>query len=140
MLQEMMARRLGVELGEYYQYVGSMHVYDKHMVAIDKYVEEGFQGTVEMPAMPCGDPFERVGDLLAIEARLANGEELDAQAATGDPYWADLVRLLQVFWAKERPETQTGMLEELRAKLAHTAYRPFVDGRLHLARKEAAGQ
>ena len=26
MLQEMMARRLGVEIGEYYQYVGSMHV------------------------------------------------------------------------------------------------------------------
>ena len=135
MLQEMMARRLGVELGEYYQYVGSMHVYDAHIEAIDKYVEEGFQATVEMPAMPEGDPFGRIDRLLAIEARLGAGEELDAQAETEDPYWADIVRLLQVFWAKERPETQTGTLERLRAELAHTPYRPFVDGRLHTARR-----
>ncbi|MBU3077822.1 thymidylate synthase [Sphingomonas quercus] len=135
MLQEMIARRLGVELGEYYQYVGSMHVYDAYIEAIDKYVEEGFQATVEMPAMPEGDPFRRVDGLLAIEARLGAGEELDAQAETGDSYWADIVRLLQVFWAKERPETQTGTLERLRTELAHALYRPFVDGRLHLARR-----
>ncbi len=138
MLQEMMARRLGVELGEYYQYVGSMHVYDTHIEAIDEYVVEGFQVTIEMPAMPEGDPFERVDRLLAIEARLGAGEELDALTEIGDPYWADIVRLLQVFWAKERPETQTSTLEQLRAELAHTPYRAFVDGRLHAAGRKAA--
>jgi thymidylate synthase len=138
MLQEMMARRLGVELGEYYQYTGSMHVYDAYVGAIDRYVEEGFQVTAEMPPMPEGDPFDHIDRLLAIEARLGAGEELDALAETGDPYWADIVRLLQVFWAKERPETQTGTLERLRAELAHTPYRPFVDGRLHLASRGTA--
>ncbi|MEJ7776979.1 MAG: thymidylate synthase [Sphingomicrobium sp.] len=137
MLQEMMARRLGVELGEYYQYVGSMHVYDDYLEAIDQYVEEGFQRTVEMPPMPAGDPFKRVDHLLAIEVRLRAGEELDADAETGDPYWADLVRLLQVFWAKESSEDQTDRLEKLRAQLSTTSYRPYVDGRLHSARRRA---
>lgn len=137
MLQEMIARRLGVELGEYYQYVGSMHVYDDYLAAIDQYVEEGFQRTVEMPPMPQGNPFETVEQLLAIEARLRTGERLDADDETGDPYWADLVRLLQVFWAKERPEDQTDLLEKLRAHLSNTAYRPYVDGRLHFARRRA---
>jgi thymidylate synthase len=134
MLQEMMARRLGVELGQYYQYVGSMHVYNKHIDDIDSYLEEGRQRTVEMPPMPDGNPFDRVGQLLAIEERLRAGEELNAAIETGDPYWADVVRLLQVFWAKERPDDQTVLLERLRAELADKVYRPFIDGRLHNAR------
>jgi thymidylate synthase len=57
MIQEMMARRLGVELGEYYHYVGSMHVYVDHLDKIGEYLAEGHQKTIEMPPMPVGDPF-----------------------------------------------------------------------------------
>jgi thymidylate synthase len=135
MLQEMVARRLGAELGEYYQYVGSMHIYEKHLGDVDSYLEEGRQRTVEMPPMPVGNPFDRVGQLLAIEERLRANEDLNAATETGDSYWADVVRLLQVFWAKERPDDQTILLERLRAELADKVYRPFIDGRLHNARR-----
>lgn len=135
MLQEMMARRIGVEPGEYYQYVGSMHIYDRHLDDIDSYIEEGRQRTVEMPPMPVGNPFDRVDQLLDIEKRLRAGEDLAADKEIDDPYWADVVRLLQVFWAKERPDDQTVLLERLRAELFCNVYRPFIDGRLYTARR-----
>ena len=132
MLQEMMARRLGVELGEYYQYVGSMHVYEKHLGDLETYLQEGVQRTMEMPAMPSGNPFGLVDHLLSIEERLRRGNELDAQAEIADPYWADIIRLLQVFWAREHAPDHPGRLMELRAQLERSFYRAYVDGRLHL--------
>lgn len=132
MLQEMIARRLGVDLGEYYQYVGSMHVYEKHLDLLDQYVAEGFQRTMEMPPMPNGDPFDLVDQLLGIEDRLRHGDDLDAHAEMGDPYWGDIVRLLQVFWARVWAADHPARLAELRGQLATTFYRPYVDGRLHL--------
>jgi thymidylate synthase len=100
MIQEMMAGRLGVELGEYHHFVGSMHVYDDHLADMRAYLDEGFQQLHRMPAMPEGDPFGLVDGLLAVEAKLRAGEPIDADAEMGDPYWADIVRLLQVFWSR----------------------------------------
>ena len=139
MLQEMMARRLGVELGEYYHHVGSMHIYKADLEHIDTYLVEGFQRTAEMPAMPAGDPFVLVDRLLEIEDRLRNGEDLDAGEVMAEPYWADIVRLLQVFWARKFAKDHPMRLKELRAELATSFYRPYVDGRLHLASRSAAG-
>ena len=105
MLQEMMARRLGVELGEYWQYVGSMHVYVRHTKKLAQYLAEGHQKAAEMPPMPPGDPFPLVKDLLKAEDRIRRGEPVVASDIVSDAYWADLVRLLQVFWAGEQPES-----------------------------------
>lgn len=132
MIQEMMARRLEVELGEYYQFVGSMHIYDRDLEGIDRYLDEGFQQTAEMPAMPYGNPFNLVDPLLAIEERLRRGEHVDAAAETTDPYWADIVRLLQVFWAREWADDHPGRLAQLRGELDKGFYRPYIDGRMHL--------
>ena len=137
MLQEMMACRLRVELGEYHQYVGSMHVYERYLPQLDRYIEEGYQQTSEMPLMPAGDPFGLVDRLLTIEAKLRAGDDIDADGEMGDPYWADLVRLLQVFWVRERGDNRTGRLEALRAGFAAPLYKPYVDGRLHMARQAA---
>jgi thymidylate synthase len=135
MIQEMMARRLGVEMGEYYQYVGSMHVYDDKLDDMRAYLQEGVHQTIEMPPMPAGDPFPLVGKLLDIEQRLRVGEDLDASKEMDDPYWADIVLLLQVFWAKEWETDYPNRLKELRAKLVTSAYHPYVDGRMHLKAK-----
>ena len=137
MIQEMMARRLNAELGEYYQYVGSMHVYDKHLDHIDRYLHEGFQQASEMPPMPAGNPFALIDGLLAIENRLRHGEHLDASAETPDPYWADIVRLLQVFWARTWATHHPGRLAELRDQLEASYYRPYVEGRMHMAGRAA---
>ena len=83
--------------------------------------------------MPAGDPFALIDQLLAIERRLRAGEALDAAKEMNDPYWADIVRLLQVFWAREwAGDDYARRLKELRAELVSASYRPFVDGRLHV--------
>lgn len=142
MLQEMMARRLGVEIGEYYQYVGSMHVYKDHYDDMREYVREGVQQTYEMPAMPPTNPFGVVDTLLATEGRLRSGEDVAAGEVFPDPYWADIVRLLQVFWAREWAGDNYGeRLKALRADLSSPAYRTYIDGRLFLKpRQRAIGQ
>lgn len=132
MIQEMMARRLGVGIGEYYQYVGSMHVYEEHLERMREYVVEGVQRTIEMPAMPKDNPFAIIRQLIDIEQRLRRGEAVNASADMADPYWADVVRLLQVFWARWWAADHPGRLAELRAELADTTYRPYVDGRTDL--------
>lgn len=132
MLQEMMARQLGVEMGEYLHYAGSMHVYRKFLGGMREYVAEGVQRAIEMPAMPSGDPFIIVDQLLGVERRLRAGEALEAGSEVSDPYWADIIRLLQVFWARMWAPDYLRRLDELRAELASDSYRPYVDGRRHL--------
>lgn len=135
MIQEMMARRMGVELGEYMHYAGSMHVYDDKIGEMKAYVSEGIQRIIEMPPMPAGNPFELVGQLLEIERRLRAGENLDASREMADPYWADLVRFLQVFWAREHESDYPLRLRQLRAELVNRVYRPYIDGRMHMTSK-----
>ena len=54
MIQEIMARILGHELGTYTQFVGSLHLYDSDLQLSRQYLEEGWQPTqrVAMPPMP----------------------------------------------------------------------------------------
>lgn len=141
MIQEMMARRLGVELGEYYHFVGSMHVYDDHLADMRAYLHEGFQQVHPMPAMPEGNPFGIVDSLLAVEARIRSGETVDADAEMRDPYWADIVRLLHVFWSRKHAASTDDHVQRLgviRGQLASPSYAPYVDGRKDLKIRERA--
>ena len=54
MLQELMARSLGVDVGPYRHSIGSLHLYDSHRAAARAYLREGWQETVSMPPMPPG--------------------------------------------------------------------------------------
>ena len=47
------------------------------------------------------NPFDVVDRFLDIERRLRAGESFVAADEIDDPYWADIVRLLQAFWARE---------------------------------------
>jgi thymidylate synthase len=43
MLQEMIATKLELGIGEYYQFIGSMHVYTDDLDELNEYVEEGYR-------------------------------------------------------------------------------------------------
>lgn len=124
MLQEMVARILGVDLGSYRHFVGSMHLYDKNRPAVRRYLDEGFQRHLEMPPMPEGDPRPAIRCLFDAERLVRARKRVDAANLGLDPYWADLVRLLQIHFAQGN-ETR---LDTLRAELAHPGYRTFVEG------------
>ena len=124
MLQEMVARILNVELGSYRHFVGSMHLYDKNRAATRQYLDEGFQRRLEMPPMPEGDPQPAIRRLFDAERMVRARKRLDAASLGLDPYWADLIRLLQIHFA----QGNDAILNVLQAELSHAGYRTFVEG------------
>ncbi|MCP3962153.1 MAG: thymidylate synthase [bacterium] len=129
MLQEIIARSLTVKLGTYKHAVGSLHLYHSNRKAAGRYLEEGWQSTISMPPMPSGDPWVSVTSLLEAESAIRTGESFDAkQLDYLDPYWADLVRLLQLF--RYYKDKNAEAIRRLREKLSSNVYRLFVDAKL----------
>ena len=98
MLQEIIARSLEVEVGSYRHSVGSLHIYEPNVEAAQSYLSEGYQDSKPMPIMPKSDPWESIGLLKDAEAalRLKNGNSLAAIKKSVDPFWADLIRILEI--------------------------------------------
>jgi thymidylate synthase len=124
MVQEVVARTLGVGLGPYKHFVGSLHLYDRDRADAQQYLDEGVQGTVPMPQMPGGDPWPSIQKVLDAEFRIRRGEAVDANAWGVSPYWADLIRLLQVFAAKGNRSKK----QALKAQMASSNYATYIDG------------
>lgn len=95
MLQELVARSLGLEVGQYKHAVGSLHLYACDVKAVNDYVNEDMQERIPMPAMPMGDQWASVKKMLAAERAIRRGRSPSTLKV--DPYWADLIRLLQVY-------------------------------------------
>lgn len=131
MLQEMIAKTLGLDLGEYYHYVGSMHLYKTDIEAARRYTEEGHQRTVEMPSMPKGAAFDFVPVLKGVEERLRHGESVVASAEAPNEYWADIIRLYQAYWASGDDTA----LDVLRDAVTTPIYKNYIDGRRAMKRR-----
>ncbi len=127
MLQEIMARTLSVELGTYKHAVGSLHLYDRNIEGAQQFLDEGWQPTdAPMPPMPRGDPWPALGSLLEAESAIRTTGTLDDDILKAvDPYWADLMRLLQVFGCKKRKDRDK--IQELRGDMVSRVYLPFID-------------
>jgi thymidylate synthase len=136
MMQEVMARTLGVKLGIYKQFVGSLHLYDEDREAAQRYLDEAVQATVLMPPMPTGDPWPSLKRLLDAEYRIRHGIELDPSVWDLDSYWADLIRLLQIYAASGDVAT----IEALQSKMAHRRYTPYIESRKAMSRRATAPQ
>jgi len=95
MLQELVARSLGLEVGQYKHAVGSLHLYASDVKAANDYINEDMQERIPMPAMPSGDQWTAVEKLLMAERAIRRGRAPSMRGV--DPYWADLIRLLQVY-------------------------------------------
>ncbi|MDB5132846.1 MAG: thyA [Mucilaginibacter sp.] len=98
MLQEIMARSLKVELGEYYHSVGSLHLYSDTKTKAKQYLGEGFQSTIlAMPEMPTtDDPWEAIDKLLCVELLSRTNKTIDFPSLELDQYWLDLAKLIKI--------------------------------------------
>lgn len=126
MLQEIMARSLGVELGVYKHAVGSLHLYDRNRDAAWRYLDEGWQPTISaaMPPMPFGDPWPSIGVLRNAESHLRSGKSLKISELKIDSYWLDLVRLLQVFrYAKDGKNKE---IELVKSQMTSGVYNMYI--------------
>jgi thymidylate synthase len=126
MLQEIMARTLLVEIGTYKHAVGSLHLYDKNTHAAQQFLDEGWQSTAPMPPMPQGDPWPAIAFLLGAESAIRTRNAPDVRSLDDiEPYWADLIRLLQVF--RFRKDNEPDKIRALRSKMSSNTYLVFVD-------------
>jgi thymidylate synthase len=127
MIQEIMARALSVELGAYKHVVGSLHLYDRDREVAQQFLDEGWQSTkMPMPPMPLGDPWPAIKLLLEAEATLRAGEHPDSVDLKGlDSYWADLIRLLQVFRCLK--DENAKCMEQVRQRMASPIYDTFIE-------------
>lgn len=121
MIQELVATELKLQMGEYIHMVGSMHLYDRDVDSAKRYMGEGYQRAEEMPPMPTGSAFGMVTQLLSFEQTVRKGQTVDAGEVLGDPYWADLGRLIQITFAKSDDEAIQQIADGLKHRAFHSA-------------------
>lgn len=136
MIQEIMARDLDCGLGIYKHSVGSFHLYDSQREAAKTFLEEGIQATREMPPMPDGPQWNAITQTFVAERGLRqNGVAgVDAAleiAATVDPYWADLIRLLAIYtltkgYKKEPDDRRLKRIAAISKDMASPFYRSYI--------------
>jgi thymidylate synthase len=128
MLQELIARSVGAELGSYHHMVGSLHMYDRNAGSIEAFLAEGWQATTRMmPAMPPGDPCAGVESLLRVERELRAGTAPDKVDFGPDSYWGDLGRLLGVYAARKGPKEE---IERIRSAMSSNYFDCYIDDRV----------
>lgn len=129
MIQELVARSLGVELGEYRHSVGSLHLYERDDKKAIRYLEEGWQRGRPMPPMPQGDPWSSVRTLLDFEEVVRNGDgsSFDPRLSM-DPYWADLATLLAIYKAGKTSGNHNE-IKRLKRRLTNDVYAMYINKR-----------
>ncbi len=127
MIQELVARSLGVELGEYRHSVGSLHLYERDDKKAIRYLDEGWQPRRPMPPMPQGDPWSSVRKLLNFEEAVRNGDSsaMDPRESM-DSYWADLATLISIYKATGNQNE----IKRLKRRLTSEVYAMYINKRI----------
>jgi len=128
MLQEVIARTVDVELGTYKHAVGSLHLYETNTEKAEQFLKEGWQETTNpMPEMPLGDPWLSIVRLLEAESEIRGGRGIQIFNLGLDPYWADLVRLLQVFAIPITGDKKE--IEKIKSEMYSDVYKLYINQR-----------
>jgi thymidylate synthase len=125
MIQEIMARSLGIEPGRYKHFVGSLHLYEDQVGSASQYLKEGYQQKVPMPPMPLGDPWSSISKLLKAEKSVRKNGVVSTSLSKFAPYWADLVRLLQVY--RYAQNSNSHAIAKLKKEMWHKDYTPYIE-------------
>jgi thymidylate synthase len=121
-IQELVARSLKLNLGTYKHMVGSLHIYDSDKAKVKKFLKERYQSRIAMPPMPAGDPWSNLKKLIKAEALIRQGSRAQIDRYRIPNYWADLMRLLQIFSLnKSRKSTRT-----LRTRMTSQVYDSYI--------------
>jgi thymidylate synthase len=134
MIQELVARSIKMELGEYKHSAGSLHLYEKHAPLASIYVAEAWQSTIAMPKMPLGDPWPAIAEVRNIENAIRMSGVADVSNSSLDDYWKDLCWLLTAFRAYKAKDV-SGLLA-LRANLTCDTFKVFIDAKADSILKE----
>ncbi|MEJ2790421.1 MULTISPECIES: thymidylate synthase [unclassified Pseudoxanthomonas] len=131
MLQEIVARTIGVELGTYHHFVGSLHLYEEQRDAAVRYLDERWQSKISMPEMPREDPWKNIQKAMAVEeqARLGDYKSIDVG---NEPYWSDICRLLCAYSASRKGDQE--FIAEAKNRMSSKVYDIFLLARMDKAK------
>lgn len=98
MIQELVARSLGIRVGEYHHFATSLHLYEKDRNKALAYLAEGFQNPIfSMPKMPSGCQLASLQSFLDTEQLIRTGKLTAAVEIKLPDYWRDLALILLKF-------------------------------------------
>lgn len=125
MLQEILARTLGVDLGSYKHAIGSLHLYEEDAERAKAYLNEGFQDSRPMPSMPVGDPWPSIKTLLMAEKEIRVTGTLNEDISKLDEYWGDLVKILEAFSALKNRNIHR--IKEIKNSMSSSFYGTYMN-------------
>ncbi|MCB9231508.1 MAG: thymidylate synthase [Bacteroidia bacterium] len=99
MLQEMVAVKLGFEIGHYSHICTSMHIYEKFIDNINDYLNEGLFDPLNMPSMPTVSD-----DIIRFIISAFRNKGKTQYESEIPPYWADYALFSKKKYSKESPE------------------------------------
>lgn len=131
MLQEMIAKKLNIDIGKYRHSVGSLHLYDEQINAALQYLNEGWQSTDSysvMPVMPPGDPWQYIPVLLDAELKIRCGQEVNLINLKMPPYWKDIVRLLKIFnYGRSSNKNEIKKIYRIKQQMASDVFDIYIE-------------
>lgn len=126
MIQEIVSRRLNIDIGYYSHYVTSMHLYKSDISNIGSFIREGWQEPSEMPPMPTNNIVKNVNSLIKFERDVRNGNNVNAANFFNEPYWIDLGKLLQFFWHTKQKHLAS-KLKDIESSIDYNLYRNYLN-------------
>jgi len=132
MIQELMARELDLGIGRYKHAAGSLHLYDSIDSKVTDFLDEGWHEPIPMPEMPNGSQWSQMQIVLSAEAKVRTGQDIDVQALGLNSYWADVVRLLQVYFftRADGAKTNGDRLKTVENNMSSPFYKIYVSDRI----------
>lgn len=134
MLQEIVARSIGIDIGIYKHCAGSLHLYDKHRSDARTYLVEGWQSPIAMEPMPLGDPWNALALVGEVEEKARTNQEVSIDNNQLAAYWMDLCRLLVFFqkwkYLESSDDLRAKSCREIRNQMSSKIYHMFLDARL----------
>ena len=129
MIQEYVACRLNINLGNYYHFVGSLHLYEDKAQKAKSYINEGYHTTLKpMHNMPAKDVEKNLDKLIMFEEKIRMN--IENKLSDTPDYWVDLIFLLKVFNASKRRSTIE--IENFKSRFSDKNYLHFVNQKLDI--------
>ena len=129
MLQEMVARSLGVELGIYKHVVGSLHLYEISKKDAQQYLNEGMQSTkYPMEEMPEETPWESITKLMEFESAIRDNDSLSVEELELNKYWLDFAYLLKILALSKNKKYE--LIEDEKLKIHSTTFIAIVQKKI----------
>ncbi|WP_313327616.1 thymidylate synthase [Enterobacter oligotrophicus] len=126
MLQEMIAKTLGLNLGVYRHYAASLHIYIEDIPLIEAALKEGYAPSVPvMVAMPTEDITNYLCNIVDAEKRIREGDIPDIDALRLSEYWKDVLRMLAIFRCKK--DKNLPAAQAIAGKLQNQSYKIYLE-------------